>query len=64
MTLHFASRCAMTLALVALCGTLALTQTSPAIAPLRTPPVETLTVNPGFRDWARAVLWIFALTNV
>ena len=31
-------------------------QTAPGIAPLRTAPVETLTVNPGFRDWAPTVL--------
>ena len=35
-------------------GTLTLAQ--PAIAPLRTAPVEKFTVNPGFRDWSRAVL--------
>ena len=33
-----------------------LTLAQPAIAPLRTAPVEKFTVNPGFRDWSRPVL--------
>ena len=37
-------------------GALTLAQVAPTIAPLRTPPVEKFTVNPGFRDWAPAVL--------
>lgn len=47
---------ASTLAAIALGGALALAQTAPAIAPLRTAPVERFTVNPGFRDWAPTVL--------
>ena len=47
---------AATLAVAALAGVLALAQTAPGIAPLRTAPTETFTVNPGFRDWARTVL--------
>jgi outer membrane protein assembly factor BamB len=35
---------------------LALVQTSPGIAPLRTAPAEKFTVTAGFRDWAPAVL--------
>ena len=31
-------------------------QTTSAIAPLRTAPIEKFTVNPGFRDWAPTVL--------
>src|SRR5829696_4500017 len=35
------------------CAAVAITQTeSPSIPPLRTPPMEKLTVNPGFRDWS------------
>jgi outer membrane protein assembly factor BamB len=49
-------RGAATLAVMALCGALALAQTTPGIAPLRTAPIEKFTVNPGFRDWAPAVL--------
>ena len=41
---------------IALGGALLLAQTAPGIAPLRNTPVEKFTVNPGFRDWARAVL--------
>jgi outer membrane protein assembly factor BamB len=41
---------------MALGGALALAQTAPGIAPLRTAPVEKFTVNPGFRDWAPPVL--------
>jgi outer membrane protein assembly factor BamB len=53
---HFAD-CAVTiLAVTALCGALAAAQTTSAIAPLRTPPVEKFTINPGFRDWAPTVL--------
>ena len=44
------------LAVMALGGALTLAQTAPTIAPLRTAPVEKFTVNPGFRDWAPAVL--------
>ena len=44
-----------TFAVLAL-GALALAQTAPTIAPLRTAPIEKFTVNPGFRDWARTVL--------
>jgi outer membrane protein assembly factor BamB len=53
---HLADRAATALAVMALGGALALAQTAPAIAPLRTPPVEKFTVNPGFRDWTRTVL--------
>jgi len=45
-----------TLAVLALGGTLTLAQTAPGIAPLRTAPTEKFTVNPGHRDWTRAVL--------
>ena len=45
---------AATLAAVALGGVLTLAQTS--LAPLRTTPVETFTVNPGHRDWGPTVL--------
>ena len=55
MTLHL-DRAAAVLAVVALGGAFALAQTAPALAPLRTPPVEKFTVNPGFRDWTRTVL--------
>jgi outer membrane protein assembly factor BamB len=41
---------------MALGGVLALAQTATSIAPLRTAPVETFTINPGHRDWARTVL--------
>lgn len=47
---------AAALAVAALAGALPLAQTAPGIAPLRTAPTETFTVNPGFRDWARTVL--------
>jgi outer membrane protein assembly factor BamB len=50
------TRGATTLAVMALCGALALAQTPPGITALRTAPTEKLTVNPGFRDWAPAVL--------
>jgi outer membrane protein assembly factor BamB len=42
--------------MVALGGALVLTQAAPGVAPLRTAPTEKFTVNPGFRDWAPAVL--------
>ena len=45
-----------TFAVVSLVSALALAQTAPEISPLRTPPVEKFTVNPGFRDWAPTVL--------
>src|SRR4029079_11469204 len=54
--LRFADRGAATLAALALGGALTLAQTSTGTAPLRTAPVEKFTVNPGFRDWTRAVL--------
>lgn len=44
-----------TLAVIVL-GALTLAQTSPGVAPLRTAPVESFTVNPGFRNWAPAVI--------
>src|SRR5678815_2124015 len=47
---------AATLAVAALAGALALAQTGPGVAPLRTAPTEKFTVNPGFRDWAPTVL--------
>lgn len=56
MTFRFAHGGATTFAVVALGGALALAQTAPSIAPLRTAPIEKFTVNPGFRDWARTVL--------
>ena len=56
MTFRFANRGTTTLAVMALGGALALAQTPPPIAPLRTAPVEKFTVNPGFRDWAPTVL--------
>ena len=37
-------------------GALTLAQTVTTISPLRTAPTEKFTVNPGFRDWAQAVL--------
>jgi len=37
-------------------GVIALAQATTGIAPLRTAPVETFTVNPGFRDWGPTVL--------
>ena len=41
----------------ALCSVLGLAQSGPGpIRPLRTAPVETLTVNPGFRDWGPAAI--------
>ena len=46
---------ATTLAVIAL-GGLALAQAATGIAPLRTAPVETFTVNPGHRDWGPTVL--------
>src|SRR4029077_8155272 len=47
---------AATLAVMVLGGALALAQTAQTIAPLRTTPAETFTINPGFRDWAPTVL--------
>jgi outer membrane protein assembly factor BamB len=47
---------AAALAVMVLGGALTLAQTSPGVAPLRTAPVEKFTVNPGFRDWAPAVI--------
>jgi outer membrane protein assembly factor BamB len=44
-----------TLAAIAL-GGLTHAQTATGIAPLRTAPVETFTVNPGHRDWAPTVI--------
>ena len=56
MTFRLAHCGTTSLALVAFCGALALAQTAPDIAPLRTTPIEKFTVNPGFRDWAPTVL--------
>jgi outer membrane protein assembly factor BamB len=50
------NRGAATLTVLALAGALVVAQTAPGIAPLRTAPTERFTVNPGFRDWAPAVL--------
>ncbi len=47
---------ATTFGVIALGGVLALAQAATSIAPLRTAPVEQFTVNPGHRDWAKAVL--------
>jgi outer membrane protein assembly factor BamB len=55
-TLHPIGRAASAFAAVALASALALAQSVPAVAPLRTPPVEKFAVNPGFRDWTRTVL--------
>src|SRR5262245_24303211 len=44
------------LGVMALGAVLALAQTAPTIAPLRTAPIEKFTVNPGFRDWGPTVL--------
>jgi outer membrane protein assembly factor BamB len=47
---------ATTLAVVALSAVLVPAQNGSGVAPLRNAPVETFTVNPGFRDWAQPVL--------
>lgn len=47
---------ATTLAMVALGGALAIAQTAPGLAPVRSAPIEKFTVNAGFRDWAPTVL--------
>jgi len=52
---HFADCAVTALAVAALCGVLTMAQTT-SIVPLRTAPTEKFTVNPGFRDWAPAVL--------
>ena len=56
MRFQFAACVGTTLAVAALCGALTVAQTTSAIAPLRTAPIEKFTVNPGFRDWAPTVL--------
>ena len=56
MRFPFADCAVTTLAVAALGGALTVAQTTSAIAPLRTAPVEKFTVNPGFRDWAPTVL--------
>src|SRR4029079_6418841 len=52
---HFADCAVTALAVAALCGVLTMPKTT-SIVPLRTAPTEKFTVNPGFRDWAPAVL--------
>jgi outer membrane protein assembly factor BamB len=45
-----------TILAIALGSALMLAQAAPSIAPLRTAPVEKLTVNPGHRDWSPTVI--------
>src|SRR5262245_40785908 len=51
-----AFRPATTVATIALGSVIALAQNATSLAPLRTPPVEKFTINPGHRDWGPTVL--------
>src|SRR5688572_15277459 len=52
MTSNLARRAGGAIVAATLCTALVLAQSAPSpVGPLRTAPIEKLTVNPGFRDW-------------